>query len=138
MAEKFSTSLKNAAVDAAVDLVDVGTLNPEGRFRIYQGTQPASPSDAPTGSTLLVEILLANPAFGSASNGQASLAGVPRSATASATGTAQWFRIVDRDGNGLMDGAVTAVGGGGELEIDNTSINSGQTVEITSFTYTQN
>jgi hypothetical protein len=35
-----------------------------------------------------------------------------------------------------MQGTVTATGGGGDLTLDNTSINSGQTVNITSWSIT--
>jgi hypothetical protein len=35
-----------------------------------------------------------------------------------------------------MQGTVTVTSGGGDIEIDNTSINSGQSVNITSWTWT--
>ncbi len=36
-----------------------------------------------------------------------------------ATGTAGWFRIYDRDNQAVLDGDITATGGGGDIEFDN-------------------
>jgi hypothetical protein len=104
---------RNAKVDAAVDRYDIGTGTAGGVVRIYSGAQPASANDAPSG-TLLASVLLANPAFGAAASGTAT-ATDPASVNASVSGTAGWFRGVDRDGATVHDGscgvsvAVTAV-----------------------------
>lgn len=134
MATRLSDAAQNAAVDAVVDLVDAGSG--AGKLRIYTGAQPADVDDAASG-TLLVDIALADPAFGSAAAGAAALASTPRSAAASATGTAGWFRILDSDNVARIDGNITATSGGGDIELDNTSIASGQTVNVNSLTYTQ-
>lgn len=134
MAEQLATATQNAKADAAVDLIDGGAG--AGTLKIYSGAQPASANDAASG-TLLVTVTLADPAYGSAASGVAALAGTPLSATASAGGTAGWFRVEDSAGATIFDGAVTATGGGGELELDNTSITNGQTVNINSLPYTQ-
>lgn len=141
MATRLPNASQQAAADAVVDLIDDGTGETEGKLRLYAGTQPADADSAPVGD-LLCEIDLAQPAFGAAaSTGTASALGVPLSGTgtaAASTGTAaQSFRIVDRDGNTVYDGAVTGSGGGGELELDNVSIADGQTVTITALTFTQ-
>jgi hypothetical protein len=134
MATRIPTAARNAAADAVVDLMDAGAA--AGKIRIYTGAQPASANDAASG-TLLVEIATADPAFGAAATGAAALASTPRSAAAVAAGTAGWFRMLDSNNNTVADGSVTATGGGGDLTLDNTSIASGQTVNITSLTYTQ-
>lgn len=134
MATRIPTAARNAAADAVVDLMDAGAA--AGKIRIYTGAQPASANDAASG-TLLVEIATADPAFGAAATGAAALASTPRSAAAGAAGTAGWFRMLDSNNNTVADGSVTATGGGGDLTLDNTSIASGQTVNITSLTYTQ-
>jgi hypothetical protein len=65
------------------------------------------------------------------------LAGVPLSATASATGTAAKAELRDNAGNVIVSGlTVTASGGGGDIIISSTSITSGQTVQVTSGTIT--
>lgn len=141
MATRLPNASQQAAADAVVDLVDVGTTNTEGKLRIYSGAQPAD-ADSAAGGDLLCEIDLQDPAFGAAaSTGTATLLGVPLSGTgtaAASTGTnAQSFRVVDQDEGTVFDGAVTGTGGGGELELDNVSIATDQTVTVTALTYTQ-
>ena len=88
-------------------------------------------------STALATINLQNPAFGASSTGVITLAGVPLSdASADATGTADGFDIEDRDGTVVLSGSVTGLSGGGDIELDNTSIVATQEVKITSLTYT--
>jgi hypothetical protein len=139
MATRLPNASQQAAADAVVDRIDVGTTYLNGKLRIYSGAQPADADSAP-GGTLLVEIDLANPAYGAAATtGTAALAGTPRSATAAAAGTATSFRVVNRDAATVFDGAVRAtadVDAGQELVLDNTSIASGQTVNINSLDYT--
>jgi hypothetical protein len=134
MTTRLPDASQQAAADAVVDRLDVGGA---GSIKIYSGTQPADADTAPSG-TLLVTITLAATAFGSASAaGTATLASTPRSGTGAAAGTAGWFRAVSGGGLNVFDGTVTATGGGGDLTVDNTSIASGQTVNISSLTYTQ-
>lgn len=141
MATRLPNASQQAAADAVVDRVDVGTVALQGKLRIYSGAQPADADSAPVGN-LLCEVDLAQPAFGAAAiNGTATLLGVPLSGVGTAAagvGTAaQSFRVVDRDAATVFDGAVTGTGGGGELELDNVSIAESQAVEVTAFTYTQ-
>lgn len=137
MATRLPDASQQAAADAVVDRIDVGVGTAAGVLRIYSGAQPADADSAPVG-TLLVSIpLAAPPAYGAAATtGTAALLGTPRSASASAAGTAASFRVVNRDGATVFDGSVTATGGGGDLTLDNTSIASGQTVNINSLNYT--
>lgn len=137
----ITDAAQQAAANAVVDLVDAGSSNAAGKLRIYDdGTsQPSDADDSvPAGSTLLVEFDLQNPAYGNAaSSGQATLQGTTISATAVATGTAAWYRVVDRDETAVFDGDVSGTGGSGDLQLDNTSLASGQTVNLNSHTYTQ-
>ncbi|MFI7678575.1 hypothetical protein [Actinophytocola sp. NPDC049390] len=137
MATRLPNASQQAAADGVVDRTDTGTGTATGLLRIYTGAQPADADTAASG-TLLAECTLANPAFGAANaSGTATLLSVPRTTTGLATGTAGWFRVVNRDGASVYDGLVSMSGGGGELILDNTSIASGQTVNITGLTYTQ-
>lgn len=133
MALRITTAARNAAADAVVDLLDAGAG--PATIEIRSGSQPASANDAATG-TLLATFTLADPAFGAAASGAATLAGVPRTTTGAAAGTAGWFRAKDSSGNTVVDGAVTATGGGGELQLNTTTISVGVNVEITSGTIT--
>ena len=88
-------------------------------------------------ATVLATINLQNPAFGAASSGVITLAGVTLSDTsADATGTADGFQIKDRNGTVVLSGTVTGLSGGGDIELDNTSIVATQQVDITALTYT--
>ena len=132
---RLATTARNAAVNAVVDLLDVGTTNPSGRILIYSGAQPATPQTAASG-TLLATVALANPAAGAASNGVATITD-PAAVTGVAAGTAGWCRFVDRDNNAVMDGDVTATGGGGVIELSTTTISVGVTIDLGAITYTQ-
>jgi hypothetical protein len=129
MAEKLGTATRNAIADAVADLYDGGTL------KIYTGSQPATADTAPTGS-LLATITLPTPAFGASSSGAVAKAGT-WSVAASATGTAGYFRLKTAGDTHPIDGTIGATGSGEEMELDNTSITSGQSVTVSSFTITQ-
>lgn len=133
MATRLAPAARNAACDGVVDLLDGGPG--AGTIKIYTGTQPAAASDAATGS-LLATVTLADPAFGAAASGVATMAGTPLSGTGVAAGTAGWARLADSTGATVMDGSVTATGGGGQIELATTTISVGVTVSITSGTVT--
>jgi len=126
MAITLTTGARNAACNAIVDLVDVGAAA-NGTIVIYSGG---------VGGTTLATFTTAGTAFGNASTGTATLQSTPISATAAATGTVNAFTLRDQDNAEVLRGSVTATGGGGDITVDNTSITSGQTVNITSFTFT--
>lgn len=128
MAERLNDAARNRQVDSIGDDFNSATL------KIYTGTQPSA-GGAATG-TLLVTITLPADAMAASSGGTAAKSGT-WSGTAGDTGTAGWFRIESSAGSRFYDGAVTATGGGGEIELTSTSIVSGQTVTITSFSVTQ-
>lgn len=130
MALTISTAARNAAADAVVDLIDAG--DGAGSLRIYDGTRPVGPDTAVTTQTLLAEFTLNSPAFQAASNGTATLDVEGLTTTGEAGGVASWFRLVDSDGNGVIDGSVSTTGGGGDLTLNTTTISIGLTVEITS------
>lgn len=133
MAVRLPTASRNAAADAVVDLLDAGAG--AATIQIRTGSQPASANDAATG-TLLVTFTMADPAFGAASAGVATAASVPRTATGAAAGTAGWARALDSTGATVVDGSVTATGGGGDITMDTTTVSVGLTVNLTALTVT--
>jgi hypothetical protein len=134
MATRLPTASRNAACDAVVDLLDAGAG--AGTIDVRVGAQPASANDAPTG-TLLATFTLADPAFGGAALGVATLDATPVLATTGlAAGDAGWFRAKDSNGATVMDGSVTATGGGGQLELNTVTISVGLDLEITAGTVT--
>lgn len=133
MATRISTAARNAAADAIVDLLDAGAG--AGYVEVRTGSQPATPNTAATG-TLLATLPLSDPAFGAASNGTATAAAITSDTAADATGTAAWFRAYDSAGNAVIDGSVTATGGGGDMTLSSTSIVTGGVVNVTGWTVT--
>ena len=121
MALTHSTTARNALADQIDTLVNAGAGTAKMRIK--------TSADA-----VLVEFSLQNPSFAAPSNGQITLTGTPISATAAASGTASKFDILDRDGNFVLDGTVGT--SNADAIIDNTSISSGQTVNLNSMTYT--
>lgn len=131
MAVQFSTSVRNAMLDSIETTVGVSAV-----LKIRSGSVPATCATADAG-TALVTYSLASDWAAAASSGAKALSSLPLSTTAGATGTAAHYRIYASDGTTCHEqGTVTATGGGGDMTVDNTSINSGQTVNITAFTKT--
>ena len=130
MALKYSTTLRNAQLDAITTAV--GT---SGILRIYSGTRPANVAAAISG-TLLAECVCNASAFAAAaSGGVLTASAIADDSSANASGTASHYRLFRSDGTtAVIDGDVST--SGADLNLDNTSINSGQVVSITSFTIT--
>lgn len=124
MAITHPTAARNALADEIDALVNTGSTDAQGDFVILDDT------------TDLIEFELSDPAFGAAAGGTITLAGTPKSATAGATGTADKFEVRNKDNTVIYTGTVTGDGGGGDVEIDNTSVASGQSAELTSHSYT--
>lgn len=123
MAVIYSTAAKAARMTAVRDQIDGGPA--AGVLQI--GT---------TGmTTVLADITLADPC-GTVSGAVLTLSGFPRSDTsANATGTAAAARIRDSTGVDIITG-LTVGTSGQDINLDNTSINTGQTVTINSATIT--
>lgn len=130
--------------DAATigDLTNLGANFNGGFLLIYSGSQPADANQAPTG-TLLAKLPLSATAFGTpAASGSAgsrvvtATANAITSANALATGTAGYFAIVKSDGVTVV--AMGSVGTSGcDLNLNSTSLTSGNLVVISSFTISQ-
>jgi len=137
----ISMASAKAALDAVVDRLDTGTAA-NARLRIYDGSQPGRPDDAVGTQTLLAEIDLGTAAvFGAAATGTGTLANtatatasaiLPKTCTAAtASGTAAWFRAVNKDATAIIDGSVGT--SDADLILDNVSIASGQEVKLNSW-----
>lgn len=130
----LSTAVRNAMLDAIeADLLTGGTAP---LMRWYSGTIPANCAAAITG-TLLAEIPLPADPFAAASGGTKAKQGTWQDASANATGTVTHFRFYRTDGTTcVMQGTVTATGGGGDSTVDNTSVATGQPATQNTFTLT--
>lgn len=131
MATRLLAATANAMADAACALCNGGSIE------IRTGAQPATAATAASG-TLLATFTLPNPAYGAAANGVATLDADPDlEVNGVADGTAGWFRVKTSGGTTVRDGAITATGGGGQLELSSTTIQTGVPVRITAGTFTQ-
>lgn len=131
MAIQFSVAVRNARLDAIETTVGVSAI-----LKIRSGAAPASCATADSG-TVLATLNLPSDWMSAASGGSKAKLGTWQDASADATGTAGHYRLYASDGTTCHEqGTVTATGGGGDLTLDNTSIATGQTVTITSYSYT--
>jgi hypothetical protein len=105
-------------------------INTGSTIDIYSGTRPTNPDTAPSGgATVLATIALGTPPF-NASAGVLTI-NDPAAVTATATGTAAWFRLLNGSDAAILDGSVSATGGGGDLQLATTAITTGLSVDIT-------
>ena len=130
MTISFATSLLNSRADQITAARDGGTGT--GSIQIYNGTRPATGGAV---TTLLAEVNFSDPS-GTSSGGVLTANNIPPQ-DAVANGTASWFREVDSSGAFVLDGSITADGGGGDLEVNTTQIVVGNPVEVTSYTITE-
>jgi hypothetical protein len=131
MAIKFSVAVRNAELDALETAIGVSAV-----LKIRSGAVPTNIADADAG-TVLATIALPSDWMSAASAGAKAKLGTWQDTSADAAGTAGHFRIYASDGTTQhMQGTITVTSGGGDMELDNTSINTGQTVTVTTFTLT--
>lgn len=127
MTVTIANSVKNDQCDNLVDTLDGGS------FIVYDGTPPANASASLSGNSVLLTITLPTPAFGNAGasvDGEADIAG-SWTTTASATGTATFFRILTSGAAVVLQGTVSESGGGGDAIVSSTSIVSTETFTVT-------
>lgn len=123
-----AATLRDAMMDAITTHAGNAAL-----LRIYDGSRPATGG---TATTLLAELTCGTPFAAASVNGALTLNAITQDASANATGTATWFRIVKADGTThVMDGNVGT--SGSDLNLTTTSIVSGQPVSVTSFVITE-
>jgi len=127
MTISYSTTLRNARMDAITTAI--GT---SGLFRIYDGTKP---SPGGTATTLLAELALSATAAAAAAAGVLTFSAITQDASANATGTATWFRIVTSGGTYVIDG--TAGTSGTDLILTTAAIVATQPVSISSCVLTE-
>jgi len=131
MAIKMSETVRNARLDAIETAIGTSAV-----LKIRTGNPPTNITDADSGS-VLATMNLPSDWMANAASGSKALAGTWQDATADGTGTAGHFRIYASNGTTQhLQGSVSGTGGGGDMELDNTSITTNQTVTVTTFTLT--
>jgi len=129
MAIQLSVAVRNAMLDAIETTISTSAV-----LKIRTGAQPATCATADSG-TVLATLTLPSDWMSAASSGSKALLGTWQDTSADATGTAAHYRIYASDGSTCgLQGSVTATSGGGDIELQNTSIAAGQAITITAFT----
>jgi hypothetical protein len=123
MAITHVTAVRNALADLIASTLLTGSAQ-EAQVVLRQGT------------TTIVTFDLAATPFGAASSGTITANTMPRTASATASGIVDNFQLKDQAGTVILTGTVTATGGGGDIEVSNTNIASGQDCSLESLTYT--
>lgn len=123
MAVTHPSSMRNLIADQVTAQADVGSTFAE---MVLQDT----------GSTALVILGMSSTAFGAASTGLATAFAIS-TGTVIVAGTATKGIIrSSTQNNTVVSFSVTSSGGGGDVELTSNILSTGQTVEITSLTYT--
>lgn len=131
MAIQFSTTVANAMLDQIESTVGTTAV-----LKIKTGSAPATCATADSG-TVLATLTLPSDWMAAASGGSKAKSGTWQDTSADAAGTAAHYRLYASDGTTChQQGTVTVSGGGGDLTLDDVTIEVGQTVTITSWTWT--
>ncbi|WP_027798227.1 hypothetical protein [Paraburkholderia dilworthii] len=129
---KYSSALKTAMQAAISTQAGASAV-----LTLYSGTQPASPDTAITSQVALSTHTCAA-TFGSAASGVLTVGAIANgtgTAGAGAGTAATWYRLTTSGGTALIDGSIGT--SGADLNLTGTtSIATGQTVSITSWTLT--
>lgn len=126
----LNATLRNARANVIRDAVDAGPG--PGLFRVYDGTRPATGG---TATTLLAELTFSDPSAANASGGVLTFSAITADASANATGTATWGRMVDSTGAFVEDFSVGT--SAADYILNTVSITSGVQVQCTSAAITE-
>lgn len=131
MAIQLSTTVRNARLDAIETAIGASAI-----LKIRTGAQPATCATADAG-TVLATVNLPSDWMAAASAGVKAKSGTWQDTSADATGTAAHYRIYATDGTTChIQGSITITGGGGDMEVDNTSFATGQSYTVSAYNLT--
>ena len=123
MALTFRSDIKTGVPDLIVDKIDIGTTNSNGRLILKTS------ADAEVAT-----LEFSNPAFSDTDVSGVATANAITPDSNATGGEVDRFDIVDCDVSVVLDGTVTVVGGGGDIEISTTTILANATVSVSSLT----
>lgn len=131
MSLQLSAAVRNARLDSLESAIGTAAV-----LKIFTGSVPANCAAADSG-TVLATMTLPSDWMAAAASGSKAKSGTWQDASADATGTAAHFRIYASDGTTChLQGTITPTSGGGDMELDNVSIATGQSVTVTTFSLT--
>ena len=122
MAVTHPSATRNALADAAVDRIDAGAGAGTLEFQT-------------AGSVEVATLTFSDPAFGNAAAGVATANAITSDSSATG-GTITKAVIKDSTGTEVFTCSVTATGGGGDITLSSVVVSAGQTVSLSSLTYT--
>jgi hypothetical protein len=125
MTVSISQAHNEARLNGTLAFLDTGSAH--ARIRIYDGTRPAPNGSA---TTLLVEIALDKPS-GSVANNQLTLASSDLPLNSN-NGTATWARIINGNGDWVMDCDVSDQAGSGEIKLTQVQLYAGGKTQLIS------
>lgn len=134
MALSFSINSANAILNQITSRLDDGSG--PATVTLYSGSVPANANTALSGNTVLAILTCSDPSAPAAAGKTLTLSAITQDSSADATGEATFFRMADSAGNVVIQGSVSAVGGGGDLQMNTASVVSGGPVQITSCSFT--
>lgn len=121
MAVTHPTSVRNTVANTVVDLIDAGA----GAGTLEYQT---------SGDVEVATCTFSATAFGNAASDIATAAAITPDSSATG-GTIAKARAKDSNTNEVFACSVTAIGGGGDIEITDVSVNAADSVDTTSLTY---
>lgn len=131
MSLQLATLLRNAMADAIETYIGVSAI-----LKLRTGAPPANCGTADSG-TVIATLNLPSDWMTAAASGTKGKNGTWQDASADSAGTVGHFRLYDSGGaTCVMQGTVTATGGGGDMTVDNTVLAAGQPFSITQFDIT--
>lgn len=131
MTIQTSVTVGNAELDAIETAIGTAPI-----LRVYTGAQPADCATAASG-TLLIEMTLPSDWMAAASGRSKAKSGTWQDASANASGTIGHYRIYDSGGATChLQGSAGGPASGADLVFDADTVTSGQSVTITTYTWT--
>lgn len=123
MAVTHPTAVRQGIADFVVDQLD-------------EGTPPGNLVFRTSGDVEVATLPFSNPAFGSADGSAICTASSITSDSSATGGTVAKATLENAAGTAKINCSVTATGGGGDIELSAVVISAGQTVSVSSLTYT--
>ena len=131
MSLQLATLLRNAMANAIETYVGASAI-----LKLRTGAPPVDCGTADSG-TIVATLNLPASWLTAASGGMVSKDGTWQDASADAAGTVGHFRVYDSGGaTCVMQGTVTATGGGGDMTVDNVVLALAQSFSVTQFDVT--
>lgn len=129
MTIQLSVAVRNARLDAIETAIGASAV-----LRMFTGAPPANVATANSG-TEIATMNFPSDYFANAASGQKAKSGTWQDLLANNAGTLGHFRIYASDGTTChLQGTITATGGGGDMEVNNTVVAANQQIDVTTFT----